>query len=277
MLYEELLNAFNEDLKAIHLRISTPLEEANLVIALCTLSLAKFQKAVKVHGFKNIDMEINFFKSVKVIPMQFLVYYTELRSCELSMPRGSKLFQLQFLEKSEEKAHLFLNKHKEFFAYLKQEQTLLDRYYFTRKYLEKFQPIKTYPYYKDPSFNTSHDILLARIRGFELFIKYINQRKFKLEHTINDFIEKRLVWSGSYAGFIEFVYGCQAMGYFNDGNAETSKIVEILGDFLGIDRGNSSRTYNEIKNRKTSRIKFFEDTGQKLLDKMDNEDGIKQQ
>ena len=32
MIYEELLKSFNEELKDIHLRISSPLEEANLVI-----------------------------------------------------------------------------------------------------------------------------------------------------------------------------------------------------------------------------------------------------
>ena len=223
MLYEELLKAFNEELKAIHLRISSPLEEANLIIALCTLSLAKFQKAVAKYGFKNIDKEVYFFKSVKVIPMQYLVYYTELRSCELTIPKTSHLVQIEFLENQDKKVHIFLDKHKEFLAYLKQEHTLLDKYYFTRKYLDKFQSIKTYPYYKDPNFNTSHDILLAKIQGFELFNKYINQRKFKLEHSINDFVEKRLIWSGTYAGFIEFVYGCQAMGYFNNENGKLIK------------------------------------------------------
>lgn len=274
MLYEKLLKAFNEELKCIHLRVSSTLEEANLVIALCTLSLAKFQKAVKKHGFQNIDEEIYFFKSVKVIPMQYLIYYTELRSCELGIPKGGDLFQIQFLEKLQEEVNLFFKKHKEFLVYTELKHTLLDKYYYTRKYLNKIQPIKTYPYYKDPNFNTSHDILLARVRGFELFINYINQRRLKIENRINDFIENKLIWTGTYAGFIEFVYGCQAMGYFNNGNTETSKIVEILGDFLGIEKGNPSRTYNEIKYRKSSRIKFFEETGQKLLSKMEDEDGL---
>ena len=274
MLYEELLKSFNEALEDIHLRISTPLEEANLIIALCTLSLVKFQKAVEKNGFQNIDREIHFFKSVKAIPMHYLIYYTELRSCELNMPKGGNLVQIQFLENLEREVNVFFNKHKEFLVYLKLKHTILDKYYYTRKYLNKLPPIKTYPYYKNPSFNTSHDILLARIRAFELFSKYIDQRKLKIAHNINDFIEKQLIWSGTYAGFIEFVYGCQAMGYFNNGNAETSKIVEILGGFLGIDKGNPSRTYNEIKARKGSRIKFFEETGQKLLHKMEDEDSL---
>ena len=105
-------------------------------------------------------------------------------------------------------------------------------------------------------------------------VNYINKRRSKIENRITDFIENKLIWTGTYAGFIEFVYGCQAMGYFNNGNAETSKIVEILGDFLGIEKGNPSRTYNEIKYRKSSRIKFFEETGQKLLRKMEDEDGL---
>lgn len=153
----------NEELEVIHLRISTPLEEANLAIALCTLSLAKFQKAVEKYGFQNIDKEISFFKSVKVIPMQYLIYYTELRSCELGMPKGGNLLKTRYLEKLEKEVNLFFNRHKEFLVYLNLQHTILDKYYYTRKYLNKIPPIKTYPYYKDPNFNTSHDILLARI------------------------------------------------------------------------------------------------------------------
>ncbi|WP_298344268.1 RteC domain-containing protein [uncultured Algibacter sp.] len=272
MLYEELLKSFNEKLKDIHLRISSPMEEANQVIALCTLSLAKFQRAVENNGFKDMDMEINFFKSVKVIPMQYLIYYSELRSCELSIPSGSSNMQIQFLEKREQEVNSFFHQHKEFLVYIKQGHTLLDKYYYSRKYIDKIQPIQTYPYYKDPNFNTSHDVLLARIRGFELFEKFIYQRKLKIERRMNDFIDKEIIWTGTYAGFIEFVYGCQAMGYFNNGNKETIKIVEALGQFLGIEGGNPSRTYNEIKFRKNSRIKFFEETGLRLLQKMEDED-----
>ena len=274
MLYEELLKSFNEELKDIHLRISSPLEEANLVIALCTRSLAKLQKAVEKYGFKNIDKEIYFFKFIKVIPMQYLIYYTERRSCELSIPKGGNLFQMQFLEKLEEEVNLFFNKHKEFIVYLELEHSLLDKYYYTRKYLDKIQPIKTYPYYKNPNFNTSHDILLARIRGLGLFVNYINQRRLKLENRTQDFIEKNLIWTGPYSALVEMLYGCQSMGYFNNGNISTNQIIEAFCVFLNLKKGNSSRTYNEIKARKGSRIKFFDEAGKKLLDKMDEEDGL---
>ncbi|WP_394331380.1 RteC domain-containing protein [Pseudotamlana agarivorans] len=39
-----------------------------------------------------------FFKSVKPHPMQFLIYYNELRSCELRMPKLGIESQLKYLK-----------------------------------------------------------------------------------------------------------------------------------------------------------------------------------
>lgn len=277
MSYEKLLSDFDERFREIQRKTTTLLNEANQMIVLCTKTLESLRKIVSSEGFKTKDAEIDFFKRIKVVPMHLLIHYTEIRSCELRMPKIGELNQSEFLEKQVDKVNDFFGVHTEFLVYLDQGYKHFDKHYFTRKHLNDVPLVKSYPYYKDAMFNTSHDGILARIRGFGLFIKYLQEKKRQLEKR-NSCEEKSrgqgsLIWTGSYAGFVEMVYGCVAAECFNDGNIDIKKVIEELGDFLNIERGNSTRTYNELKNRTQSQIKFFEETGRKLLEKMSKEDG----
>ena len=274
MFYEEILSNFYDGLNTIKNNTSKLLEEANQSCVLSSLTLNQLKKHVRRKGFENRQSEIHFFKFIKVIPMKYLIYYTEMRSCELQIPKIGKTHQIEFIKQKIEKVNSFFWKHTEFLIYLEEGYSHFDKHYFTRKYLNHSPTVKSYPYYKDPTFNTSHDGILARIRGMALFSKYLKNKKIELKGIIELKNQSNLRWTGSYAAFIEMIYGCDAMSYFNDGNIKISTIIEELGDFLNVPKGNSSRTYNELKNRKHSRIKFFDEASQKLLDKMSKEDGI---
>lgn len=99
MLYESILSNFNEKLNEIQLTNSNFLDQANLGYIICTKTLGFLRKTIEKNSFKNLKKEIHFFKNVKVEPMQYLIYYTEVRSCELSMPKIGSLHQMGFLEK----------------------------------------------------------------------------------------------------------------------------------------------------------------------------------
>ncbi|MEL7271386.1 MAG: RteC domain-containing protein [Bacteroidota bacterium] len=252
------------------------MEEAHSVYELCNDVLGILKKSAETNSFKNKAEEIHFFKNVKVEPMKYLVYYTEVRFCELRMPKIGPKHQLQFLEEQLNKVNSFFNKYTEFLIYMEEGYTHLDKHYFTRKNTNNFPTIKSYPYFKDQKFNTSHDEILAKIKGFGLYVPYLIKKKKELQTTDNQARNNTLKWTGTYASFIELIYGCQVMGYFNHGILDIKTILQELGQFLDVPKGNPSRTYNEIKNRKSTRIKFFEEAGKKLLDKMDREDGIEE-
>ncbi len=278
MLYNSKLSNFKEKLSIIQESRSNFLEQANLGYVLCTKTLGNLRKIIETQGLKTSEEEIYFFKSIKVEPMKYLIYYTEVRSCELRMPKAGKVQQLKYLNLQIKKVNTFFSRHAELLLYMENGHTHFDDYYFTRGHMEQTALIKSYPYYKDPLFNTSHDEIRARIKGLDLYVAYLKKKKENIEETRNKNVLKKgfgkLSWTGSYTAFVEMAYGCQAMGFFNNGNAGIIEIIEELGDFLNIDRGNPSRTYNEMKARKGSQIKFFEDTGQKLRRKMDDEDGL---
>jgi len=273
MLCEKLLYDFYDKLGEVRSKTSNHLDEANQMIVVCTQTLGKMKKEVVKNGFKTMDKEIDFFKNVKAIPMQYLIYYTEVRSCELRMPKIGVQHKLKFLENQVTKVNSFFSRHTEFLIYIDQGYTHFDKHYYLREHLNNSPIVKSYPYYKDPTFNTSHDGLLARIRGLGIYIHYLKESKAQLENSEAVNNSSKINWTGSYTSFIEMIYGCDAMNYFNDGNIEINKVIEELGDFLNVPKGNYTRTYNDLKNRQKSRIKFFEEAGQKLINKMDKEDG----
>lgn len=276
MSYKAILSDFEDKLNEIKRKTSTLLDESNQGYALCSRTLGKMKQTVESVGFSNKEREIHFFRNLKVVPLQNLIYYSEVRTCELRMPKIGIRHQLAFLEKKVDKVNSFFGAHTEFLIYLDTGYKHFDKHYFTRKHLNKTPVAKKHPYYQDPMFNTSYDGVLARIRGFGLLIAYIKDKKRKLEKSNarqgSDKASGTLTWTGGYAGFIEMAYGCVAAECFNNGNIDIKKVIEELGDFLNVERGNSTRTYNELKNRLKSQIKFFERTGQKLLDKMNRED-----
>ena len=151
--------------------------------------------------------------------------------------------------------------------------TNFDKTYFTRKNVNNGLLVKSYPYFKDPVFNTSHDGIWARIRAMGLLVNYLKNRLDGINQKgSNKSKTYRLVWTGPYTALVELLYGCHSLGYFNNGNISMHQIFEEFSDFLEMKKGNYSRTYHEIKSRKTSRIKFFTEAGQRLLKKMDDED-----
>ncbi|MDY7396326.1 RteC domain-containing protein [Aureibaculum sp. 2210JD6-5] len=274
MLYSEIIIKFNKQLIEIKKDFPKYLDQANIGRVLCTKTLSKLQKFIQKNGFKNSDLEIHFFKNEKVLPMSNLIYFTELRSCELRLPKIGKQEQKEFLLNQIYKVNHFFDRNTDFSLYMEQGLIHFDEHYFTRKYAENGLLVKSYPYYKDPIFNTSHDGVWARLKGMLLYAQYL-QNKIEISDRVTTIRNgTSLEWTGTYAAFIEMIYGLQALGYFNSGNKELYQVIESLGNFLNVPKGNSSRTYNELKSRKGSRIKFFKEAGQKLLKKMDDEDAI---
>ncbi|TXN34986.1 hypothetical protein FVB32_10335 [Flagellimonas hymeniacidonis] len=274
MFYTSIINEFNVKLERLEVSYETELKKAAAGIRIASWALDALKEQIVGKGFVSLQEEISFFRTVKCVPMKYLIHFTEIRSCELRMPKSDVKAKLAFLDKQIEKVNQFFGRHTEFLLYMEQGYSHFDEYYFTRKNLHNNPVVKSYPYYKDSIFNTSHDEIWARIKGLAMYANYLRKKKEQLTSKLQKSGFDKLKWTGSYAAFVELVYGLQAIGYLNQGNHNIKLIMEVLGEVLQVPKGNHSRTYNELKSRKSSRIKFFEEVGEKLLDKMDNEDGL---
>ncbi len=270
---------FIEELEQIELSNTNIIRKANLSIALCRKILLEFKKEIIRKGFGSIKEEVEFFKKTKQVPLIKLIYYSELRSFEMQFPKANISAQRKFIKKKLNKLNRFFLYNMDFGQYIVSGQTNLDEYYFTRKYFDAFPITSSKFYLQDPEFSTARGMLLGKFKAYGSLTIYLqkrlsNKRENNTENPLLSNGKMNLKWTGSYAAFIEMIYGCDAMDYFNNGNIEINTIIQELGSLLNVPIGNSSRTYNEIKNRKQSRIKFYEETGQKLLEKMNKEDGI---
>ncbi|WP_299524805.1 RteC domain-containing protein [Winogradskyella sp.] len=203
MFYVNTINEFNEKIAKIEETSLTELKRANAGIRAASFALDTFKEYVTKKGFDIIKDEISFFKSIKCQPMKYLIHYTEVRSCELRMPKSDMDRQLAFLAKQTKKINQFFSRHTEFLLYMEQGYTHFDEHYFTRKNLNNNPIVKSYPYYKDSVFNTSHDEIWARIKGLAMYANYIKKKKEMFTHKIHQAGLEALKWTGSYAAFVE--------------------------------------------------------------------------
>ncbi|TYQ00207.1 RteC protein [Tenacibaculum adriaticum] len=271
---EELLR----ELEYIHQSDAQILKKNCLSIISCRNLLTKFRKKVFKTGFNSVKEEIDFFKRVKQVPLSKLIYYKEIYEFETFLPKESNDKQKEFIKKQLKRYDDFFLTNIDFGQYMQMNHTHFDEYYFTRKPNKDF-PIIGFGFFSENiEFNTPKDVTLAQFKAYDLAVKYLKRELKMLSErkrgltSINE--ENDLFWTGSYASFVEMTYGIHAMGCLNNGNIDIRKIIDQLGMFLQITGGNYSRTYNELKSRKGSQIKFFEEAGKKLKQKMDDEDGL---
>ena len=259
---------------------STPaiLDHSRLSIISCRKLLTKFRHEITTKGFQSVEAEIAFFKQIKQVPLSRLIYFKEIHQFETYFPKGLIGKKKRFIKKQLNTYNEFFLSNIDFGQYIELNYTHFDEYYYTRKSNKELPVLESNIYLVDSEFNTPKDTLLAQFKAYGLVVVYLKNRLKKLKNSKRGSNSKsqisKLLWTGSYAAFVELTYGLQTMGYFNNGNIDIKQVIKELGTFLQVAEGNHSRTYNELKSRKGSQIKFFEETGKKLLQKMDDEDGL---
>ncbi len=263
MFTKEIKN-FHKKLNQLTVRNRFSLIEANQGIHLCNNTLYLLRKIVEQHQFDTTDDEIAFFKIIKAEPLSYLVYFNEVRSCELLLPKIGLDNQLAFLKKRMQKVNKFFNKNWDVVHYMEQNLSYLDQQYFTRQ--NQIFPLYAIPEacYLDPIFFTSHDMLWARIKGMNLFITYLLNiiKQIKSEkRKISQFCKPRkaLVWSASKAALTELIYALYSSSVVNNGKEDIKGIATAFEELFNIKLDNIYKTYSEIKTRKDSKTRFLEE------------------
>ncbi|MCG2462578.1 RteC domain-containing protein [Flavobacteriaceae bacterium F89] len=263
MFTNEIKN-FQKKLKQLTAKKRFSLLEANQGIHLCNNTLYLLRKIVERHQFDNPDDEITFFKSIKAEPLSYLVYFNEVRSCELLLPKIGLDNQLAFLKKRMQRVNKFFNKNWDVVHYMEQNLSYLDQQYFTRQ--NQIFPLYAIPEacYLDPIFFTSHDMLWARIKGMNLFIAYllnVIQQVKSEKRKVSQYGKPRkaLVWSASKAALTELIYALYSSSVVNNGKEDIKGIATAFEELFNIKLDNIYKTYSEIKTRKDSKTRFLEE------------------
>lgn len=252
-MFEQTMTTFTEQIEQIINSEETSLKKAELGIRLCNKTLTKLQERVAKEDFEDAAEEIAFFKNIKPIPMSYLIYFTEIRTCELNIPKAGIDPKIHYLEKEVKKINEFFTQNNDFVNYMEQSYNYLDPVYFTRHNLENFPFAPTINYYQYPEFSTSHDMLWAKIQAMYRFIHYIRDAIQQLKPD-NIYIAqqnqpKLLLWTGPKTALVELIYALHAVGDINHGAVELQTITSAFESFFNT-KLNTYKTYAELKARK---------------------------
>lgn len=263
------IEIFKKKLDDIRRSNTDIIKTAQESIILCRSELNSLRNFVKSQGFKSQDEEIQFFKRIKPIPASYLIYHLKIHAFESRISKTSLNLQQKFIDNTRNKTYQFLMNHLDFVNYIEQGQTHLDRSYFTRNQSIQIMMVHTDDYFYDLDFNTSHDMLLAKIAGYKRFIDY-------LENRIDDYPHKasisKLKWTSSKVALTELIYALYHSRVINNGNSEIKELAKGFQNLFNIDLGDFYKTYSEIRLRKKSRTKFLDDLSIALSSEIDKDD-----
>lgn len=274
MKYEKLIRQLRIKLKEIKTQNEDIVKQSNFSIITCRNILSKMSKNIMASSFANEADEIYFFKNIKIEPLGQLIYFSELRSFEILYPKASFCEKKEYLENKIRNVNKFFHYNIEFVQYVRQEKTFLDTSYYTRANYNSFNITDTKSYYRAPEFSTSHDILLGKVIGFDLFISYLKKRLDILQNPellnlrkINN--KSKFQWTSSKIALTELIYALHSSGAINNGATDIKELADLAEKYFNIELGDFYRAYLEIRNRKIERTKFLEKMKTSLITRME--------
>lgn len=272
--FNEISNVFLSELESLQIKHKNVIGLSEKSIALCRNILNKFRRKITNSNFESTKEEIDFFKHTKQIPLIPLIYYSEVRSFEIQFPKANVDSQKKYTKRKINKINRFFLYNMDFVRYVESNSTHFDQQYFTRDYIDS--NIITYSkfYFQDPEFCTARDMLFGKVRAYQKFIDYLQERLAKNGKTrpnkINGFDQiSPLKWTASKAALTELVYALHSNRAINNGNVDIKEIATTLQHIFHYDLGDFYKTFSEIKSRKISRTKFLDELSSALLSQMD--------
>ena len=238
-------------------------------IEVCRKYLQLFKCEVVSKGFSKKEDEIQFFKNIKQIPLSCLIYYSEVYAFESRLSKRSKKMQQKLIEKNRNKRHQFLVNHLDFVNYIEQGQTHLDICYFTRNQSIQIMMMHTDDYFYDLDFNTSHDLLLAKINAYKRFINYLENRSNSYSNPSS---HSTLKWTSSKVALTELIYALYYSGAINHGNTDKKEIAMAFQKLFNVELGDFYKIHSEIKSRKKSRTRFLDELSMGFIHEMEKTD-----
>lgn len=273
-----VMEKFEQELDLVLNSSNQQLKVTQKGISLCNRSLSALKDQIEKEDFESVEEEIQFFKEIKPAVMSYLIYFTEIRSCEIRKPKAGNNFQIRFFEKEIKKVNKFFYRNVDFSHYMELGHTYLDHQLFTRNYQNNFPFTPLVNYYQFPEFSTSHDMLWSKIKAMHRFLHYIRKSLEALRpgHNLLS-VDRRhpvLLWTSSKTALTELIYALYSDGAINHGAADLNTITTSFEDFFNIKLDNVYKTYSEIKSRKGSKTKFLEELMLNLQQKMSREDSL---
>lgn len=266
--YKPIMKFFSEHL-AIWETSMTQLETQQLPvyikaekgIELCREVLHKFRTKVLSSGFKNKEMECLFFKNVKPKVVGYIIHFINLVNIERHRPFEPEMENFEFLATQISQLRRYFIEHREFYEYYIRGQSHRDTEFFTRDTISTELYSTSIASIIDNSFSTSHDMILARIKGNMRTIKYLQKKIIPATHNSQSYQDEnpfKLKWTGAKVDLVELIYALHSSTLINHGNVEIKELAKGIEKLFSIDIGDFYRIFLEIRMRKTNQTKLLD-------------------
>lgn len=237
-----------EEFTRIEAETPDKLQEYALKIEYCREILAQYRTGILSISLWDPVSEVTFFKEWKQVPQKYLLLFLELRRHTLETNNLGPQELEGYNQRKVIKIRCFLEGHSSLKQYLDLQQTHLDEFHFTRKYL-LMNPTDSRNYYRDPEFSTCSDLLLSEIQASQLFLQYLQSGEVNGPVRADLPGKNQFRWTSSKINLIELIYGLHGSGVINNGQVSLKDLAQGLGAFFNINLGNFHHSFLRARER----------------------------
>lgn len=271
--YDEALNGLLISLKVLEGERNDVVEKSELAINECLKIRDEIKSHFKENQPKNQEEEIYFFKQIKPLFVEYLIYHLKVYYLERNLLLGCVKAKKSAYCLELKKTKSFLNQNSIFYTYYKTNSTHLDHKYFVRGNQDIKLQLSSNAFEADPEFSTGNDFLVAKIKASEKLQVYLENKLAPNTCSPKDELPQvqvsdNIKWTGSKVALIELIYALHAVGVINKGEAEIKDIAKSVENIFNINLGDYYHTYAEIRIRKKGRTKFLDKLKARFITKM---------
>jgi hypothetical protein len=243
-------------------------------VALCSDVLMEMKETVKKNDFQSEKEESHFFKKIKTQVYSKLIFYHTLFKIETKRPE-SKLLKEKYLMRVIKKLHKYFEQNADICKYYRSKQESFDKMYFLRENRNLNNPSDSIVPYIDHEFSTMHDHSFSCIMAHDQLIRYLENEIGKLQNQElePERSKTNYTWTDSKIALVELIYALHSTCSINNGKIDIKELVELFEKLFQIDLEEYSRTFIDIRMRKTGRAKYLDNLKQSLMKKMEDADG----
>lgn len=273
--YRETLSLLERNLEQLELQAPLDRDTAEKGIQLCRDSLQATRERVIKNGFKSLQDECAFFKTIKPNLVGYLIFYINVIHIELHQPLVSGKEKHSFYIDYISTLGNYFREHREVYQYHSCQRTHLDMEYFTRNSNSTAWYPDSLTSLIDAQFSTPKDMVIAQIIGNTRTINYLRRKvSRKKKRPFRQGVEgSNLKWTGSKVDLVELVYAMQASGMVNNGNIGIKELAKGIENLFAIELGDYYRIFLEIRTRKSNPSKLLDTLKTSLINKIAQADG----
>lgn len=273
--YRETLSLLERDLEQLELQLPLDCDSAEKGIQLCRDTLQSTRERVIKKGFKTLQDECAFFKTIKPNLVGYLIFYINVIHIELHRPLVSGKEKHSFYIDYISTLGKYFLEHREVYQYHICKRTHLDIEYFTRNSNSTAWYPDSLTSLIDAQFSTPKDMVIAQIIGNSRTIDYLRRKvSRKKKRPFSEGAKgSKLKWTGNKVDLVELVYALHSSGIINYGQADLKEIAEAFETTFHTALGDYYRTFLEIRARKITPTKFLNQLKTNLQKRITEADG----